>query len=145
VCVGGGHNIEAVYRSRWISDMYNWKLAKGIFFTHALNADFFYNVYRCRPSGCVFTILKEVRPWALQFQCAGCYRSDTDPIGANIYIAHVLLNSIQVPNNVQVIVQILKGLYRDYILGRKVTLAKKFEIWTISQFLHHQRNLQFFF
>jgi hypothetical protein len=33
----------------------------------------------------------------------------------------------------------------DYILGRKVTSDKKFDIWTISQFLHNERNHQYFF
>jgi hypothetical protein len=59
------------------------------------------------------------------------------------HIAHVLLNSNQVQQNVQV--QILIGFCRDYILGRKVTSARKFEIWKISQFLHHQRNHQYSF
>jgi hypothetical protein len=42
---------------------------------------------------------------------------DTDPTGADIF-----------PGTKIVQVQILKGFCRDYILGRKVTLAKKFEI-----------------
>jgi hypothetical protein len=41
--------------------------------------------------------------------------------------------------------QILKGFCKDYILGRKITSARKFEIGTISQFLHHERNHQYFF
>jgi hypothetical protein len=59
------------------------------------------------------------------------------------HIAHVLLNSIQIQNNMTV--QILKGFHRDYILERNVYLTKKLEIWLISQFLYHQRYPQYFY
>jgi hypothetical protein len=38
------------------------------------------------------------------------------------------------PGTKNVQIQNLKGFCRDYILGRKVTLAKKFEIFEIHSF-----------
>jgi hypothetical protein len=46
------------------------------------------------------------------------------------HITHVLLNSIQVQKMYQF--KFWKGFVGTIFLGRKVTLAKKFEIWTIS-------------
>jgi hypothetical protein len=89
---------------------------------------------------------KEVGSWASHFHCAGCYNFPSPnsiliPLVQTYCTCLTELN----PGTKNVPAQILKGFCRDYILGRKVTLAKKFEIWTISQFLHRGRNRQYFF
>jgi hypothetical protein len=90
--------------------------------------------------------IKDFGSLPFHFHCAGCYNlllSSTIPIPPvqTYSTCHTELN----PGKTNVPVQILKGFCRDYILGRKVISAKKFEIWTISQFQHHQRNHQYFF
>jgi hypothetical protein len=88
------------------------------------------------------SFLKEVGFWAFQFHCAGCYNwlltgSILIPLVQTYCTSFTELN----PGTKNVPAQILKGFCRDCILGRKVTLVKQFEIWTICNSYMMTREL----